>query len=279
MCLYRKIKPGEEISISFGPTSSQPFFSRLSQLLHFTRLCNCSLCLDDASRHFALRCTLCNGPIPFAPEENFIELRCLYCERTFQPGLAYAKMIFADFKSMQQSLWILPGVKSVAKSSDALQHIEKRLYILALAMPTGNKQLLSVVGQLTSEYIVREMYHLAVEWYQWFAQVNIPLGTDDSQGNLAKLHNLTKWAAVYFNILPSLTEKDEKFGSYSAVCKGILKKMSKTIDELAESDEKLLNDTEQFNDILKVLRQQANDKWAQFEKIVSTFKSGQLLEG
>ena len=57
---------GEELTISYGPTKTQPFAQRQKRLLNgYYFQCNCSLCIADCKREEGvLKCPACTGPVP-----------------------------------------------------------------------------------------------------------------------------------------------------------------------------------------------------------------------
>ena len=148
---------------------------------------------------------------------------------------------------------------------------------LVTAIQTSNQQLLFVVSDLCREYIRRKMYHPAVEWFQWFAKLNILLDINGKHDLLTQLHHLEQWTLAYLSYLSSLESDKDKANATSciSVCKNLLQQMSDIIEQLPESgiDKAMALDKAQFEEIIEMLSDRTNQKWRQFEEINNSLQT------
>lgn len=124
----RDIPAGEEVTISYGPSSSsQTYKSRQTRLNHYLFACACSACFKDVTTsENVLRCKACPfGPVVFSSslnKEPHLNGRCLSCYTAY-PAFSRAVRELNRCKAnakMADSLSLLPPLDATSGSGTEL---------------------------------------------------------------------------------------------------------------------------------------------------------------
>ncbi len=84
----RKVRAGEELSISYGPYAESMSFEKRQDILknRYFFSCNCSACLNDAKQLPTLKCIECSKGLIIYDKDS-IKCSCLVCAQDFEISL------------------------------------------------------------------------------------------------------------------------------------------------------------------------------------------------
>ena len=277
------------------------FFARLVHLKCFKMMCVCEKCMADSRENFALRCTNCNGPVPWDEEHFPDNILCLICER---PNHQYSNLkvrkIAQEYRTIRNILWLIGN----AITKQQLYWLEARMSKLSTLIHLNCREFIGMIRSLCAEYIRRRMYKLAIGWYQWLADgKEIDICSDNDP--LVRIHNLDQWATVYISYLEGRFKKRKNmiikkssslpflyFSNQINAAEAIFKRLfavyellnMKQCDRLRDNvdygdyeDEKCMNTTNSLNSIdydrlMKWAFRETENKFVRFQELCSKIK-------
>lgn len=214
----RPVSKDEPISIPFLDLNDVPFFQRQALINeHFYISCPCSLCFSQSAHHFALRCTACNGPVPY-DGRRLPEGRCLRCSeklKTKNQNELSAEAVLADLCVISSTVGLLEGVGGASSviTKEQIRYLETKLSKLTMQVDLHNRQLQKCIIGLSDEYIRQEKYFAAIAWYQWFVDtvgVHLAEVEEGVEDPFVSFNVLSKWVDAYIGFIEHSMEPDEE---------------------------------------------------------------------